>query len=128
MSWFAASIVTVVKFRDGAQNCYPVFETTYLVEANDFNQAELKANKLGELEAMAGDDLTYEGRPAFREFLGVRKLKLTHSLAADDGLGSVQPMDGTEISESYFEAANEADCVALAKGKRVTVSYVDDDD
>lgn len=128
MSWFAASIVTVVKVAFGDQDTFPISETVYLVEASSFHEAELKAKKIGEIEARAGDDLTYCGRAAFREFLGVRKLKLTHNLTEDDEIGQAQPSDGTEVIESYFEVENEAECLAFATGKRVTVSYVDDDE
>lgn len=128
MSWFAASLVSTVKLKVGIQNSYPVSETVCLIEAVSFDEAEAKARALGELEASAGDDLTYCEQPAYREFLGIRKLKLTHNLEHDDEVGSARPSDGTEIIESYFEIKDETNLLAFAAGKRVTVDYVDDDE
>lgn len=126
--WFAASVLKAVKASEGDQRTFPVFETVFLIEADDFDEAEQSALQLGAAEVQASDDLTYCGKPARLELLGIRKLKLTWSPDLKSDPGTRPPVHGTEIIESFFEVEGEESLRALSSGKRVTVSYVDDDD
>jgi len=127
MTWYCASIVTTIKVKQGTQDAFPVFEDFHLVEADDQDTALKKAEKLGlQLQALE-DGLTLEGIPARREFLGVRKMRSIYN-PPDGNLDSAPPVDGTEVSHSYFELKNEEDLKKFAAGKRITVDYIDDDE
>ena len=127
MTWYAAGLILAIKLKSGNQDVFPVLENVVIVEAENFDKAREKAKMLGKNEALSGNNLIYCGQPAFMEFMGIRKIKKTHSLD-DDEIGSSQPKNGTEIIEFYFEINGKNELNKFCDGKRVQVDYVDDDE
>jgi Domain of unknown function (DUF4288) len=128
MAWYTASIVTAIKRTDtNEQETYPVFEDFYLIEADNRHLAAKKAQEIGLGLEELNDGLELQGRAARREFLGVRKIRsISNPLYGD--VDAPEPVDGTELSHSYFEISNKEDLTGMAQGKRVRVEYVDDDE
>lgn len=119
MAWYAASLICYVQFKDGNQHVYPVWENVVLVHGNDDADAQRKSMSIG--QRYQGDSqgtFTWEGRPAKWVFVGLRKLMQC------DGHED-RPNDGTEITFSQFELANESDLQKLAAGETVRLVYED---
>ena len=128
MSWYTASIITAIKLTGSVeQETYPVFEDFHLLQADSPASAATKANNIGLKLQELDDQLELDGKPANREFLGIRKIRSVCNPPHLD-LDSSPPLDGAEVSHSYFEVHNKADLLNLALGKRVMVEYVDDDE
>lgn len=127
MTWYVASVVTAIKIEQGHQEVFPVFEDFYLIEADDRDSALKKAELFGIQLQNLEDGVTFKGSPARREFLGIRKLRSIYNPPEKD-LDGVPPVNGTEVSHSYFELKSEGDLKKFSTGKRVTVDYVDDDE
>ena len=75
MTWYAAHIVMLVRFKQGVQRRFPAWENIVLVQAQDENEALSKAESLG--QRGAGDDggsFKWDGKLATWEFAGVRKV------------------------------------------------------
>ena len=126
--WFAASVLKVVRWTRRQQSTFPVYETVFIVEADNFEQAEEEALRMAQAEVEAGDDLTYFDEPAKAELLGIRKLNLMWSADLESDPGMQPPSHGTEVIESFYEVEGEDRLAKLVAGERVTVSYVDDAD
>ena len=127
MTWFAASLIKSVFIKNEDQEEFPVFETIFIIEAISFDEAEAKANNIGQMEEMADANLTYCGKQAYSKCMGIRKLKATHNLDHDLEIGSSRPSDGTEIISSYFEISDRQTLRDFIDGKSVMIKYVDDD-
>jgi len=121
MPWYAASAVMFVKYKDGNQNNYPVWENVHLVQATTPEGAQEKAIRRAKEDE--GDDsgsFTWNQRPATWVFAGLRKI-LTVSHTGDSG-----ELDGAEITFSEYELASEAELRALVNGEDVRVLYCED--
>ena len=46
MTWYTASLISAVKFKNGKQDIVPVFEDFFLIEADSHIDAMAKAKKL----------------------------------------------------------------------------------
>jgi len=117
MTWYAAHVIMLVKFKDEIQDKYPFWENIILIEAQDSEAAFAKAEARAKLDE--GDDnnsFTWDERPATWQFAGIRKL-----LTCKDE--TERPTDGTEITYSDMEVSNEADFARLLNGETVTVVY-----
>lgn len=127
MPWYTASVITAIRLTDtNEQETYPVFEDFYLIAAESRSAAAMKGQQIGlELEQL-DDKLEFQGRPARREFLGVRKIRSILNPFYSD-VDAPEPVDGTELSHSYFEIGNKNDLLSFAHGKRVLLECVDDD-
>lgn len=121
MPWYAAHAIMYVRFKDGQQDHYPVWENVLLVKAEDGDAARRKAvawAKQGEGDSE--NSFRWDGRPATWVFAGLRKvISVSHS-----GLNDV-PGDGDEITYSEFDLADEQSLKALVGGDETTVKYVD---
>jgi len=75
MPWYAAHAVLLVVFRDGHQDRFPVWENIYLMEAESVDAAFAAAESSARAFTDVRDDtMTWEGRSAYWEFKGIRKL------------------------------------------------------
>ncbi len=117
---YAAHLILAVRFRDGVRDRFPCFENVVLVSAADDEEALRAARRYGEDEAArGGDDFTWDGRPAYWEFVGVRKLiECRTPGGADDRVGP-----GTELTYSQLAVASEEDLRRLADGEPVPLTY-----
>src|SRR5262245_60788107 len=99
MTWYIAHIVMSVRFKDGNQNKYPVWENLVLIEAASEEEAEEKAKvRARRYEGDTHGSLTWEERPATWVFAGIRKVIRCE-------IPDVQPTSGMEVSYSEFEVA-----------------------
>jgi hypothetical protein len=122
MTWFAASIVMYVRFKDGDQDKYPVWENVVLIAAGTAEEALEEANRLGAAqEAVRDASMRWEDRAAEWVFGGVRKI-LTVSNPTDI---ANSPDHGAEITYSEFELSDRAALDDLVSGGPVTVKYVE---
>jgi hypothetical protein len=120
MTWFAASVIMVIRFQDGVQDKYPVWENVILIDASSVEEAYSKAEQYGrEDESSPDESVTWEGRVAQLVFGGVRKLiEIRNASALRD-----QPGDGAEITYSQFELDSDESLSKLIKGEEVSVLY-----
>jgi len=116
MSWYAASIVVCVKFMDGEQDSYPLWENVVLIEASSENEAFRKAELIG--KESDGDEFYWEDRSAVWEFSGIRKL-----LSIDTGEEDGSIIDGTEVTFSQMLLDSKSDLKKFIDGDEVSVIY-----
>lgn len=121
MPWFSASAIMYVRYKDGNQSNYPVWENVHLIQAATPEEAQEKAIRRAKEDE--GDDsgsFTWNQRPATWLFAGLRKiLTVSHSSDSDE-------LDGAEITFSEFELETEAELSALVNGGDVRVVYCED--
>lgn len=122
MPWFAASAIMYIKFKDGNQDSYPIWENVFLVEADSPEKAEEKAIELAKQgEGDSQNSLTWGERPATWVFAGLRKLlTVSHPDIHDTKL------DGAEITYSEFEIDDKKSFQKFVDGKDVTIKYYSD--
>ncbi|MFG5779813.1 DUF4288 domain-containing protein [Comamonas sp. J-3] len=125
MTWYTASLISAVKLKIGKQDVVPVFEDFFLIEADSHIAAMEKAKKIGKEHASAEDDILYDGLPAERIFLGVRKIRSIYNPSPLD-IDMDRPGDGTELTHSYYEVADMGVAKSLAAGNAVSIKYWDD--
>ena len=136
MIWYSASIICYVKFMDGVQDKFPIWENVVLIEANSEDEAFAEAERIGKSNYDDSEnhddkgDMTYDERPAYWVFAGVRKVSICHviaSVVAEDGIDEKTPCYrlgyGTEVSYSEMEVRTEEDLRKLVDGEPVAVLY-----
>jgi hypothetical protein len=130
MTWYGASIITAIEVLDGQQDCVPVEEEVYLLEANSTQEAFDLADHYGQLcEAAGAEGVRWCQRPAKVKFLGVRKIRSIYPPSESrTSVEAAVPVSGAEITHNFFEVADMDTAIRLSKGERVDVSYVDDAD
>jgi hypothetical protein len=119
VAWFAASAIMYVRFKDGQQDRFPIWENTLLIEAESHSSARAKAqDRATHDEGDSGGTFRWAERPAEWVFAGIRKVtQVSHEGAT---LG-----DGDEVTYSEFEVESEAALRALATGEEVSVRYIE---
>jgi hypothetical protein len=121
MSWHCAHAILYVKFKDGRQDSYPVWENIYRVEAENGKEAHAKAVKIA--SAAAGDSdasFRWNHRPAEWVFAGIRKIVVV----SHENLGG-KLANGDELTYSELTLSNEATLRKLVNGEPVTLDYVE---
>src|SRR2546430_10179643 len=121
MSWFAAHAIMSVRFKEGAQDSYPVYENVYLIEAADGSQALVEATARAEQDQ--GDSsgtLTWGDRPATIKLAGIRKVVAVSHHGSSEHLAT-----GDEVTYSQFEVPDEASLQQLVDGEGVVVNYAE---
>ena len=119
MTWYCAHVIMSVRFKDGNQDTYPVWENVVLIEAPSEKEAWEKAEQRAQrYEGDSEGSFTWGGRPATWVFAGIRKLIMTDYLGAP-------PASGTEVTYSEFELATAEDLRKLIDGDSVDVTYVE---
>jgi len=115
--WYAANIIMYVKFKEGLQDKYPIWENIVLIEAKSEDEAYTKACKIGsQSEGDSQGTLLWDERPATWSLGGIRKI-----IKCDNS--EERPSDGTEITYSQMEVYNEDDFIKLVKGEAVNIYY-----
>ena len=125
MTWYCANLLFVIKAIDEEQEIFPVEEEVYLVEAPDDETAWRKAEKIGreEVEFNGTDELN--SKLATREFIGLRKLRSIYNPVWMKEFDQDPPVDGSELTRSYFEVRGLSDLEELKQGRPVMVLYKD---
>jgi hypothetical protein len=122
MAWFAASAIMYLKFKDGIQDVYPVWENVLLIEADSAEEAQEKAcRRAKEDEGDSSGTNTWKDRPSTWVFAGLRKLL---TVAHPDYENRV--LDTAEVTFSEFEITSQEDFEALVNGEDVRVLYCAD--
>ncbi len=117
MNWYAAHAMMYVKFKDGLQDKYPVWENIILIEANDSAEAFAKAEtRAKENEGDCDATFTWEGRPATWCLAGIRKLLTCQNYHE-------RPGNGTEITYLEMEISNHENFLKLLNGESVAILY-----
>jgi hypothetical protein len=124
MTWYAASIITVTKLRDGVQTKFPVYEDVYLVEADTDGEALQKAKAIGTSSVIDDPSLTLGGQPARDYFAGIRKL-ITVRNPDEPEPDQGRPCQRSEVTYSRYTLESERDIDKLARGEPVSVIYED---
>ena len=121
MPWYAANIIMFVRFKDGVQDSYPVYENIVLIHADSPETAWASAEDIGrQAEGDANGSLKWNGRPAFEAFSGVRKvIEVDHSASEPRSI----PAHGSEISYSQFELDSDEALKQLIAGEPVLLRY-----
>ncbi len=121
--WYAACIIMVVKFKDGNQDKYPVWENVILVTALSVDEAIKKAEKLGrEAEGDSDGTFTWDERPATWVFAGIRKIMDISSMNP----GKSRITHGSKITYSRFELDSKESFHKLVNDEDVIVKYIGD--
>lgn len=117
MSWYVAHVIMLVRFKDGNQDKYPVWENMILIEASSGKEAWEKAEERArEDEGDSQGSFRWEDRPAMWVFAGIRKLITC-------GHRGERPANGTEVSYSEFEVPTEEAFQKLVNGDSVEILY-----
>jgi hypothetical protein len=124
MAWYAAHVLIAFKWPRRRQSKFGVYENVLLVRGRSPKEAFRKAERIARREEALDDKLTWNGKPAKREFLGVRKLITVTSPAEYRGAYD-EPVDGSEITYSYLEVKGRKSLRKLAGGKAVAVEYME---
>ncbi len=118
MPWFAASAIMYVRFKNGAQDSYPIWENVLLVEADSAAQAEQLASERAQRdEGDSEGSFRWEERAADWIFAGIRKVVAV----AHEGEGELG--SGDEITYSQFRVSSESELKRLVAGEEVEVQY-----
>lgn len=126
MTWFVASIVSMIEVLDGGQTEFPIFEDFYLFEAHSEIELQTKIKKKMEIIDSAGK-CEYQGHPAMQRCVGTRKVRSIYN-EPPLSLDAAPPGDYSELSHSYFIAKSKDDVRSFASGKPTRLLCVDDSD
>ena len=126
MCWYAAHIIEYLKFLDGKQDNYEVYENIVLIQADTSEAALIEAKKLGqkyEVEVTVGP----ENRPARWTFAGIRTLVECQAFNSDtlEQSPNFKPSHGTEVTYIPMTVDSEEALTQLVKGQSVNVSLDD---
>lgn len=121
MQWYAASIIFYVRFLDGNQDKYPVWENVYLVCGESSGEAMNMADSIAhEFVKDPDESFTWEGRAAKWELGGIRKLNTVRHTCGD----KAHPSAGDEITYSEFHVESKEQLEMLVNGDDVSIIYV----
>jgi hypothetical protein len=124
--WYAASVILFFRLKGGRQRKFTAWENVYLIAARNPEEAMVRAEELGRQAADAGDEMTWNGKPAETVFGGVRKL-ITCAAGPDSDESVVTKIhDGVEVTYSSFTVNSKAELEALIRGKSVAILYDED--
>ena len=117
MTWYAAHTVMYIKFKDGNQNSYPVWENIILIQAENDEQAYLKAEQRAKKdEGDSQNTFTHNNRPATWVFAGIRRL-------VECVNSNQQPTNGTEITYLELEIDTAEQFKQFINGEPSPVLY-----
>ena len=122
MTWYAATIISVVRVRTGKQETFPVWEDVCLIEAASDDDAFRKAETLGKSREIDDRTTMLDGVAASVVYLGVRKVGRIINPFPEAPAES-PPKHGSEISFSKYTLASANDLNLLVQGKSVHVIY-----
>ena len=122
MTWYAAHLVLYVKYKEQAQDHYPMWENIVLIQADSENEAFAKAEERGRAdEGDCDGSFGWDGKPATWVFAGVRQL----ILCEDE---KERPGDGTEVTYTEMEVDSLEELKHFVDGETATVRYPGSDE
>ena len=126
MTWYAAHSIMYVKFKDGNQDKYPIWENIILIEASSsdeaWDKAEIRAREDEDEDENPRGESFWEGRPFKFVFAGIRKL--VSCMDKEIFLNEENsPTHGTEITYSQMEFPDFDSLSKFLKGEEVSVKY-----
>jgi hypothetical protein len=118
--WWAAHVITYIRFIDGNQEDYGVEESIRLVHATEEDVWKKAQNIFPDINI--GEDIgdvgICQGRPAVRVFAGIRKI-----------MRILDPFEtGTEITYSDYIVSDEETLVQLINDETAAVEYLGSED
>jgi len=117
MAWYIAHAIMCVRYKDGNQNNFPIWENIILIDATSNDQAYEKAIvRATKDEGDSGGSFTCDKRPACIVLAGIRKV-IEVALPEED------LCDGKELSYSQYEVNDEESVQKIARGETVAVLY-----
>ena len=117
MPWIAAHAILYVRFKDGPQTEFPVWENVYLIESADPEAAlTIATRRARQDEGDANGTFTWNDRPAEWVFAGVRKLIAVSHAGLNTSLGT-----GDEITYSQMVLKSLDEVRRLGSGQPVDV-------
>ncbi len=118
--WYSAH--AIFYYTHEGQESFLVHENVYLIEANDEDQAMLKAKDVASEHEDLGEDghLEVNGCKAQYRFAGIRKL-IEVELDSETGQGRLH--SGVEATYSILEVDSLVDVEHLAAGEMTSVLY-----
>jgi hypothetical protein len=117
MKWYVAHVIMYVKFKDGRQNHYPIWENFHLIKASTPEKAWKKADECGRMaEGDSQGSFRWDNRPATWVYAGTRKL-----IECSDRT----PVSGTEVTYSELRVKSVQALKRLVNGNAVAVIYVE---
>lgn len=120
--WFAAHVILLARFKDGNQDSFPVWENIILIEAESADEAWEKAERNGAESASVGE-FSFDDRPAYWEFAGVRKLLQIGTMDPQERMPGGHEENGIEATYSAFTLKNEEDVRKLVDNQAVELIY-----
>ncbi len=132
MAWYAAHIVSYVKFKDAIQDRFPLWENIVLISAESVDAAYEEAEKIGKEsyddteDPDNSGDMTWDGRPAYWVFAGVRKLAVCTADVNDEITETdpqFRPTHGTEVTYLEMEVSTQEELAKLVDGASVIIRY-----
>lgn len=105
--WYAASLIVVSRYKDGAPGPQYVYENVVLLHVGPDESAVDKAMQIGE-KYNTDNAAAINGRPVVWVFAGVRKI-----ISCLDP--EQPPREGTELTYSLYEVEEQSDIEALCR-------------
>jgi hypothetical protein len=124
MTWFVASIVSVIQSDSGVQDDYPIYEDHYLVEASSKDELDKKVDEIAKTIDAAGE-CEYKGEKARQICIGVRKIRSVYNPTPLD-IDADRPTSGTELTHSFLVTSSLEEAKSFADGGAVQIWCVDD--
>ncbi|GAA5786670.1 hypothetical protein [Chitiniphilus shinanonensis] len=124
MTWYTASVLISIKPINYEGGPIQVYENMYLIEAPSSRDAIEKAQELGRQEVALDDELSIDGIPAVRTFVGIRKIVSISNPSPFD-MDQTPPTNGTELTYALYQLEDEAALTRLAGGEEVYLLYLE---
>ncbi len=126
MIWYAAHIIQYLKYLDGKQESYEVYENIVLIQAETSKAAFAEAEKIGqryEVDTTVGP----EDRLARWTFAGIRNIVECQNVETDslEQPPGFRPTHGTEITYIPLTIDSEEALSRLVNGQSVAVALDD---
>jgi hypothetical protein len=119
---FCAHVIIWMKYEDGNQNEYPIWENVYLIRAESEDGAWNKAECRGK-EECEDDDLEVDGRPARWTYGGVRKLISVIEASFLECSIHESCEDIIELTWNEFTVTDKESLDKLIAGEPVNIRY-----
>ena len=125
MGWYAAHVISAIKYIQGEQNVFPVYESIVLINSESVCDAFKQAIEYGAnySRAQEGSNLRLNGCPAKSEFIGVRAVnEILDDLVIEKN--GVNESIALEVTWIEYEIDNLDKLHDLANGLSLTAKIV----